>query len=169
MIADPTSLDRLHDIVEPSRVPWGPPAPGWYYIIALALLGTIVLAVRALLRWQANRYRREALAEWQRLQALLADSSTRPAAIAGLAELLKRTALSVFPRREVAGLSGEQWLKFLDRTGRTNNFSAPAGQFLEAAAYDPRRAATASESEVGEAASITRDWLACHRIPPRPC
>ncbi len=166
MTPDPTSLDRLHDIVEPSRVPWWPPAPGWYYLFALLLLGSFALAVRAFIRWQTNRYRREALVEWQRLQLLLADPSTRAEALSGLAEVLKRTALSVFPRRQVAGLSGEEWLAFLDRTGKTDSFSTPAGRLLEGAAYDPRLAATASESEVGQAASITKDWLADHH---RPC
>lgn len=45
MTLDPTSLDRLHDLVLPSSVPWWPPAPGWY-----GVLGLLVLAV-AWLTW----------------------------------------------------------------------------------------------------------------------
>ena len=107
MTPDPTSLDRLHDIVAPPPVPWWPPAPGWYFVLGILAVAGIALTIRGIHRWQSNRYRREALAEWQRLQPLLVADDTRAEALASLAELLKRTALSAFPRRRVASLTGD--------------------------------------------------------------
>ena len=43
MTPDPTSLERLHDIVLPPPVPWWPPAPGWYWV--MGLLGALLLLV----------------------------------------------------------------------------------------------------------------------------
>ena len=62
MSPDPTSLDRLHDIVAPPPVPAWPPAVGWYWVIATGAVAAVYLVLLALSRWQKNRYRREALA-----------------------------------------------------------------------------------------------------------
>ena len=32
---DPASLQNLNDIVALGPVPWWPPAPGWYFVIAV--------------------------------------------------------------------------------------------------------------------------------------
>jgi hypothetical protein len=96
------SLDRLHDLALPPQVSWWPPAPGWYVVIALALIATAWLALRLWQRWQGNAYRRAALHELKSLET--------PAAIA---ELLRRTALAVSPRSSVAEKSGSAWLDWL--------------------------------------------------------
>jgi hypothetical protein len=102
MSVSAASLDRLHDIVQPPAVPWWPPAPGWYVVIAIALTATAWLALRLRRRWQANAYRRAALHELKSLET--------PAAIA---ELLRRTALAVSPRSSVAEKTGSVWLDWL--------------------------------------------------------
>lgn len=101
-----TSLDNLRDIFEPAPVPWWPLAPGWWaLIVVLASIGVVVL-VKAAVRWQSNAYRRAAL------RALaLADND------AEVAQILKRTALSAFPREQVASLNGRQWHQWLEQTG----------------------------------------------------
>ena len=35
MTPDPYSLDNLRDIVEPASIPWWPPAPGVWLLLAL--------------------------------------------------------------------------------------------------------------------------------------
>lgn len=97
-----TSLDRLHDIVLPPEVPWWPPAPGWYLVLGILLLLVLVLGHRAWQRYQANAYRRAALRE-------LAVAQDVPS----IAELLRRTALAVAPREEIAALTGDAWLDWL--------------------------------------------------------
>jgi hypothetical protein len=162
MNPDPTSLDRLHDIVAPAPVPWWPPAPGWYYVIVLVLLIVLVLAVRGFLRWQHNRYRREALAEFARQEKRLRDPAQRPAALASLAELLKRAAITAYSRPAVAGLTGPAWFAFLDRTGRTTVFARGEGAKLEGAAYDPAGAAKMNEAEARVLAQRVKHWLKHH-------
>lgn len=163
MSADPASLDRLHDIVAPPPVPSWPPAPGWYWLLAFASVVALAAALRAFFHWQRNRYRREALAEFVRQEANLGDPVRRPAAIAALAELLKRTALTAWPREEVASLTGSDWLAFLDRTGGTNGFSLGSGRFLEKVSCDPRTAAGIDEPALQELRRLLRRWLTHHR------
>ena len=43
---DPAGLDRLHDIIVPSPVPFWPPAPGWYLLAAFVAFLLVWLIVR---------------------------------------------------------------------------------------------------------------------------
>src|SRR5262245_52349452 len=103
---DSASLARLHDIVVPPAVGWWPPAPGWYWLLGFAVLAALALLLHGFAVWQRNRYRREALAELATLERQACDRKTRDGVPAGISELLKRTALTAFPRPRVASLSG---------------------------------------------------------------
>jgi hypothetical protein len=160
---DPTSLDRLHDIVIPSAAPWWPPAPAWYWVLGFFSVVAVVALLLAFHRRQRSRYRREALTELLRLESALEDRATRSAALRALAELLKRAAVTAFPREQVAGLSGPAWFEFLDRTGRTTRFSAGDGAVLDAAVYDKRTAAALDDPKITDLISLVRRWLKHHR------
>lgn len=163
MSPDPTSLDRLHDLVAPAPVPWWPPAPGWYWVFGALALGLLWVAVHGFIWWQRNRYRREALAEWKREAERLRESGQRAAALTAMSVLLKRVALTAFPRREVARLHGSAWLAFLDRTTATTAYSNPNGAALERAAYDPRSAAEMDDTQAKEISGLVHHWIARHR------
>ncbi len=164
MKTDPASLDRLHDIVPPPAAPWWPPAPAWYWVLGLLALLLLVFLLRSLMCWRRNKYRREALAEFARHESSLLDPARRAGVLAALAELLKRTALTAFPREQVASLTGDPWFQFLDRTGRQAAFARGGGKVLEAAAYNPGSAAGVGDTQARELASHVRDWLAHHRV-----
>jgi hypothetical protein len=99
---DPASLDRLHDLALPPEVSWWPLAPGWYVVLGTALLVLFFFIYRAWKSWQANAYRRAALRELD-----VADD------VASIAEIFRRTALCIAPRREIADQSGAAWLDWL--------------------------------------------------------
>jgi hypothetical protein len=164
MNSDPTSLDRLHDIVLPSTAPWWPPAPGWYWILGFAVIVVLTFAFRFFFYWQRNCYRREALSELAQLDAMLGDPAQSAAAVITFAELLKRAALSAWPRESVASLTGSAWFVFLDRAGHTKSFSEGLGASLEQAAYDQRLADGMSEAQLRELAALVRGWLKHHRV-----
>jgi hypothetical protein len=96
-----TSLQNLNDIVVPAVVPWWPVAPGWYVLAGLAIALLVFFAFRALLHRKRNRYRRLALRELSDIRQQ-ADA----AALQKLPIVLKRAALSAWPRGDVAALSG---------------------------------------------------------------
>lgn len=129
MKVDPTSLDNLHDLAMPPPEPWWPPTLGWSIIFGVLLAILLAMLLRRCFRWQENRYRREAI-------RLLGDPSFPDS---DLPELVKRVALTAWPRGEVAMLTDEPLLNFLNRTGG-NAFGGEIGKALEATAFDPRPA-----------------------------
>jgi hypothetical protein len=164
MSADATSLDRLHDVVTPPAAPWWPPAPGWYGVLGALALGLIVWAAWGLRHWLRNRYRHEALKEFAQLEPALADVARRAEAMTALAILLKRTALSAWPRERVAALTGVEWQTFLNRTMGMVSSDGELAWTLESAAYDPGRIAKLDETQVRAIALQAKQWLARHRV-----
>jgi hypothetical protein len=160
---DPTSLERLHDIVAPPPTPWWPPAPGWLWLLGFAALVALYAATRWFVRWQRNRYRREALAELARLEADASDPSKRANALAGLSVLLKRTALTAYGREAVASLTGQAWFEFLDGTGGTHFADGP-GSALESAVY--RANADYDGVKTDDLFAEVRRWIRGHGPMP---
>ena len=68
--------------------------------------------------------------------------------------LIRRTCLARYPRADVAGLTGEAWLAFLDETGRTREFSTGAGRVLVSAPYQNR-----ADTDVDALVGVTTKWL----------
>ena len=79
-------------------------------------------------------------------------------------EVLKRTALATFPRESVAGLTGTDWLAFLDRTGGTRDFTEGPGRALTTLAYDPRAAERVSDDDARAAHRACTAWVQRHRV-----
>ena len=143
MPEDPASLQNLHDIMVPAPPPLWPPAPGvWVLLIS----GLAVLAALALWWWRArqrNAYRRAGL-------ALLEHAGS----VREIHIVLKRVALAVWPRPEVASLYGKDWSAFLDASCRRTHFGSLDVSPDEAEpSRDLRRHA--------------RRWINHHRAPGR--
>lgn len=169
MNPDPASLDNLHDIVAPPPVPWWPPAPGWWIVGAVIAYLVAWGAVRALHAWQQSRYRREALRALRGIEREAASADARPQALRQLGELLKRTALSAWPREQVASLTGHAWWSFLDRTSNMHDFvDTGAGAVIEQAAYDDRAAAGVDGRRFTELAISVENWIRRHRRETQP-
>jgi hypothetical protein len=149
---DPAAnLDRLHDIVLPPAVPWWPPAPGWYVVLGIALVLAVVLAYRGWRRWRANAYRRAALREL----AAVDDA-------AGVAGLLRRTALATTPRAVIAEKTGAAWLDWL---------AAQCREVMPSAVRDQLTAGVYGRHEPTDDLRALRDyaahWIKRHQSPSR--
>lgn len=156
----------LRDIVLPEPVSYVPATTAWGFVAIALLAFAGWLLWRRYVRWVADGYRRRALAELTRIEAGLTDPSTRPAALAALAPLVKRTALSVAPRERVAALTGEAWLRFLDDIGPTRAFVDGPGRSLEDLAFRAPQARVAlAEDDVRALFSAVEEWIRGHRSP----
>jgi len=145
----------LRDIHLPAAIGWWPLAPGWWGLLALVLL--LALGFWLLLRFRRRRrLRRLALTQLDRLQVLEGNQLA-----AALSRLLRQAALGHFPRHQVAGLTGEAWLQFLDRPFSDQPFQSGVGRCLVEAPYR-------SDSPVAgpDLINLGRRWL--KQLPPQP-
>ncbi|XOV89424.1 MAG: DUF4381 domain-containing protein [Pseudomonadota bacterium] len=152
-------LAQLRDIQLPDAVAGWPPAPGWW---ALALLAALVLTGVLYWLWRSyrrNRYRREALAELSQIEARYQENADATRFVEDYSALLKRVALTRFPRERVANLTGERWVLFLDTTAGTEEFRLGAGQALIDAAYRPQ-----AEVDVARLGELGRYWINSHQV-----
>jgi hypothetical protein len=156
------ALAGLHDVVAPPPVSWAPQTVGWA-VLAAALV--VLLAWWGWWAWkraQANRYRKVALAEVDQVEkALRDDPSSGRTALGAVNEILKRTALTAWPRAEVASLAGEEWLEFLDATGGGRDFRDRPGRALADRVYASGDL-TAGEDERRAFLEAVRRWIRHH-------
>lgn len=136
---DPTQIP-LRDLHLPELVGWWPPAPGWWFLMLVVLSGLGWLVYRGWQTWRRNALRRIAIAELRRIQAEYRNGVDEISLAVELSSLLRRTMLAYAPRNEVAGLTGERWLRWLDQGLDDKPFSEGSGQNLESLPYRRREA-----------------------------
>ncbi len=144
---------QLRDIHLPAAPGWWPPAPGWWLVAAISLALLTWLGRIALRRYRLHRQRQRILA---RLDTLTQSHEVTPQSLAELSILLRRLALMRHPRREVARLSGADWLRFLDDTGGDGRFTHGPGEVLASGPYRP---ALPGEVDVAALSALLRDWI----------
>ncbi len=160
------SLEGLHDVVLPEPVAWTPQTAGWWVLLGITVLLLGWGAMRAARRRRADRYRRRALARLARIETALADPDTRSGAAVQLPVLVKRAALARWPREQVASLSSEAWLAFLDASLGSRAFTTGPGRLLPRLAYAaPSGGEAISAEELGELVRLIRRWIREHRAP----
>ncbi len=149
-------ISGLQELALPTPVSYMPQTIGWYILLAVLLVAMALLIRRWLQHRAANRYRRDALG---RLDEIVSHAN-EPAAVAALPALVKRTALSFAPREDVAQLSGDAWLAYLDSTYGGNGFTTGPGKLLPALSYGSR--AALPPNQVEELFTLIREWIRRH-------
>jgi len=150
----PQLLDLMHEIVVSEPVAWTPQTEGWWVVTGWLAIVMGLCAIKYVQHRRRNRYRREALDVLDNIGESAADDPAGSAA--AIAELLKRTALGVWPRERVAALYGTQWASFLVETARNDMHVAEAAEEIARAAYDPH-------SNGAALVKPARRWIKVHR------
>ncbi len=155
MSAIAQSALQLRDIHLPASPGLWPPAPGWWIVFAVSvalLTWGIAFAAR---KYHVHRRRQRIIADFGRLEQELA-SKRSPEVLARISALLRRIALTRYPRQQIAPLNGETWLKFLDASGGNGRFSTGPGSVL---ASGPYQRSTPIDLETADFGALVRDWI----------
>lgn len=157
-------LDQLRELPLPAAVPYWPETWGWAVLAIVLLAGGAWAAAVIWRRRHRNLYRRQALEALGRLaQAAAGD----PLAARGLPALLKRTALAARPadgRAAVASLSGEAWMRYLERDVPTG-FPEHAPELMRLLAYAPDDAVRGLDgATLSQLIRASRDWVVKHHV-----
>lgn len=150
----PQLMELMHGLSEPEPVSWMPETPGWWILLGWFLAVLILFGRHIVLRRRANRYRRRAE---KALGKIAAGAATDPAAAAAsISTLLKHTALTAYPRIEVASLHGDDWAKFLCKSSNNDPLVVRAASLFALAAYRP-------DADASKLVAPARRWIQVHR------
>jgi hypothetical protein len=142
----------LRDMQMPDTIGWWPLAYGWWLLIISVII--IAFLFGRYLRKKLNDPRRYALDALKQVeQAYLQDPDGKRLVMQSNA-LLKRLALSLYPREQVAPLSGDRWCRFLQETG---GVSDPA--VLEVLAQGPYQEQLSDTIDSAALIRFTRQWI----------
>lgn len=144
---DSTNLGNLHDLVLPPEVSAWPLTIGWWMLIAV-IPGIVAFAgFRVFKQWRSNAYRREALLE-------LSQAND----VASIQAILRRCALVITSREEVASKTGESWVVWLEtKSGRSA--SENERRLLALGPYVPR----GTDASIGPLKDYAGRWIRGHR------
>ena len=147
----------LQELPLPEPVSFFPQTPGWWAVAGIVVALTGWWAWRRYRRWQAQAYRREALAQ-------LGEISARPERFTQLSFVLRRAALSAYPRIDVASLRGEGWVGWLNGTAGRELFSVADAELLDRLAYvsDEQVRAIADTQTTARLIASGTAWLRVH-------
>ncbi|WP_122081225.1 DUF4381 domain-containing protein [Vibrio coralliirubri] len=120
----------LSPVIAPDAPTWWPLAWGWWAVIITAI-SLIALVFFILKRRKNNQQaKQEALSNFSNSQSQDGLSPSKAQ------DIVRQAALSYFPREKIAGLSGDDWLTFLDTQLAKPLFVAKQSQWQQALYQD---------------------------------
>ncbi|MBN4053290.1 DUF4381 domain-containing protein [Haliea sp. AH-315-K21] len=158
-------LSQLADIHLPDPVSFWPLAPGWWLVIVLILAGLCWLGFQLLKKIMLNR--RLQTAQRELIKAIQAyrdtinnkDSDPNKAGLDYLYAVntvLNRVALYTDPKhsRDIAKLSGNPWLEYLDHAYGGTEFKEGSGKVLAEGQYRP-----VFRGEIEALYTLAQSWI----------
>ncbi len=147
----------LRDIHLPGAIGWWPPAPGWWMLLGLAVAGLLLF----LWLYRRRFLERAALRELRSVQASLDRGELPVDCVQRISMVIRRFAMSMASGLPVAGLTGDQWLRFLDGCWDRNAFSQGAGRLMIYGPYAPPD--RIAREDVGALNALCIEWVAAQR------
>ena len=152
-------LADLHDLHLPEPIGWWPPAPGWWLLLALLVL--LVIGISFILRQRKRSLlKRLTLAELGKLREEYRQTADSLLTIKQLSILLRRFCISYQPRTDAAALTGDDWLRHLDRLGDCQDFTSGVGRLLAFGPYQQQ-----PETDMIPLLELCDSWL--KKLPTR--
>lgn len=154
---------NLRDIHLPEPISWWPPAPGWWILlITLILLAAILFVTRKI--YLSKQLKRDIISELENIKQQFQQSQNKSQLAKSLSILLRRASISYYPTNSAAGLTGNNWLSWLDKTNTQssnnlsgNQFQSDIGKILLTAPYLPDKARLDFDSDT--LTQLCETWL----------
>ncbi len=114
-------LKDIHAVAEP--VLW-PPAPGWWLLAALLLVGLLYVLRRAWKRFLIARRKRHLMDVLAALPQQWDPAQAPHDYLAAMNRFFRAVALRAFPGTQAVRLQGEEWVDFIQQLISTEHSSA---------------------------------------------
>lgn len=149
-------LSLLKDIHTPPAVSWWPLAVGYWILLIMAVVA---------LFWFVRRYRqhwvrRTAQRQFDHLLERYKQHHDAELLTQNISTLMRRISISLLPREQVAGVTGEQWIAVLQNLGgeKTKSFSPLVADALTTLVHRPGANRLLSE-HVEQLVQECRQWI----------
>ena len=146
-------ISMLDDVNAGQSISYVPSTPVWPWIFLGISLMAAFFGFRLLKHLRKERYRKLACLEIESLADLKG-----PAFVIQVSQIMKKTALTAYPRKQIAQLHGQKWLRFLELSCKGTQFTQGIGQALAASSYMP--VADVDEKELGV---LAKKWVKTHK------
>jgi len=143
----------LRDIHLPDAISWWPLAIGWWLLLII-----VPLSIYAAW-WLFKRLTRKTALSSAKTLLLEIKASSDAHDLQKLQQIsnwLRRVTISITPREQSAGLTGQAWLEYLDRSVDGQPFSQGLGQCLAEA---PFRKTAPEDLDLDALISLCELWL----------
>jgi len=111
---DPLTLN-LRDIHLPDPVSWWPVSAGWWLVfVSVLLLLITIFVIRKI--YKSRQLKRDINSEIERIKKQFTHDQDKSQLAKSLSILLRRASISFYPAKDIAGLTGQNWLTLLDQT-----------------------------------------------------
>ena len=147
----------LGPLYEPDAVQFSFETPGWYLLAGLLLLFVVLLFFTWFRHYRQNAYRRDALKTITRIEQH-SQNQNEANQINDILVLLKFVAIEAFGRQQVAQLYGDDWLEFLESTGKNTPFT-DYGQHIANILYDT---ISVDMKETKVLIEFSKKWIRTH-------
>ena len=152
-------LAQLRGLHLPEPTSWFPPAIGWWLVAGVVCIIVAVIVVHRVKTKQRRLARQQAVAVLEQItEQYHLQKDDRQLCVA-LNELLKRCALTKFPRHDVASLSGDAWLAFLDQQLSDKASASPSFNSLSPRLDEVIFAPSTQKLPVDDYLSVSQQWL----------
>ena len=142
-------------------------APGWWFLSFLLFFFIFFLFWLFAKTWRNKKYRREALIELEAIDLRRQKTGDDLVFLQESQTLLKRVALTAFPREKVAQLTDLEWINFLGRSSKKSRFEDPVAEVLIDDIYREKLDQPLNHHEIK---ALLRFWIKNHKaiVPTRP-
>jgi hypothetical protein len=148
---------ELEPLFEPNPGGFTFDTPAWQVLGMCLLAGVIFIIFQQFKRYSKNKYRREAIKALGEVEAALGDSQL-DLALNKVRIVLKQVAIFTFGRPKVAPLYGEDWIKFLESTGKNTSFSKYEG-LLKSTVIETQET---TNLRIKELITLSKKWIRTH-------
>ena len=133
-------IEKCMYIHLPEPISWWPIAPGWWMIFASILLIIIVVFISRKI-YISKQLKRDIKAELENIKQQFQQTQNKSQLAKSLSILLRRASISYYPKTDIAGLTGDNWLSYLDDSNANSSadksFRSDIGKVLLSAPYLP--------------------------------
>lgn len=161
----------LRDIHLPESISWWPLAPGWWITLGLLALAAVTVYLLKIFR-DKQQLGKQSMQEFTTLVSQYQQDRDARQLLTSLSQLLRRVCITQFDDENIASLTGEAWLDFLDdalsnhKHQSSLSFRGELGNYLVTAQY--KKSISIDEQRLDHLLILSKAWLREVSSKPNP-